>query len=164
MITKGVGANLQRIGLMEVMWKAISSIINFRLLSSIQFYDALCGFHTGRGTGTATLKARLLQNIIAMTETVLHSIFLSLFKAYDDLYREHCLDILSGYGVRTRTIRILQMYWVQLHIEAKAGGHYGPSFQIHRGVTQGDPLSPTIFNVVVDAVIQHWVTVVGTPQ
>ena len=27
-------------------------------------------------------------------------------------------------------------------------------------MTQGDPLSPTIFNVVVDAVIFHWVTVV----
>ena len=27
-----------------------------------------------------------------------------------------------------------------------------------RGVTQGDPLSPTIFNVVVDAVVFHWVT------
>ena len=24
-------------------------------------------------------------------------------------------------------------------------------------MTQGDPLSPTIFNVVVDAVIRHWV-------
>ena len=26
-------------------------------------------------------------------------------------------------------------------------------------MTQGDPLSPTIFNVVVDAVVSHWVTV-----
>ena len=25
-------------------------------------------------------------------------------------------------------------------------------------MTQGDPLSPTIFNVVVDAVVRHWVT------
>ena len=25
-----------------------------------------------------------------------------------------------------------------------------------RGVTQGDPLPPTIFNVVVDAVVRHW--------
>ena len=28
------------------------------------------------------------------------------------------------------------------------------------GVTQGDLLSPTIFNVVVDAVVRHWVMMV----
>ena len=27
-------------------------------------------------------------------------------------------------------------------------------------MTQGDLLSPTIFNVVVDAVVRHWVTMV----
>ena len=27
------------------------------------------------------------------------------------------------------------------------------------GRTQGDPLSPTIFNVVVDAVVRQWVTI-----
>ena len=27
-------------------------------------------------------------------------------------------------------------------------------------MTQGDPLSPTIFNVVLDAVVRHWVAVV----
>ena len=29
----------------------------------------------------------------------------------------------------------------------------------YRVVTQGDPLSPTISNVVVDEVVRHWVTV-----
>ena len=42
----------------------------------------------------------------------------------------------------------------------KAGGYFGRPFKGYREVTQGDPLSPTIFNVVVDAVICHWVTVV----
>ena len=46
----------------------------------------------------------------------------------------------------------------------KVGGHFGPVFQIHLGVTQVGPLSPTIFNVVVDTVIRHWVTVVGGYQ
>ena len=41
---------------------------------------------------------------------------------------------------------------------ARAGGYYGEAFKGARGVTQGDPLSPTIFNVVVDAVVRHWVT------
>ena len=41
---------------------------------------------------------------------------------------------------------------------AGAGGYYRTAFKEEIGVTQGDPLSPTIFNVVVDAVVCHWVT------
>ena len=43
---------------------------------------------------------------------------------------------------------------------ARAGGYYRTSFQGAHRVTQGDPLSPIIFNVVVDAVARHWLTVV----
>ena len=39
---------------------------------------------------------------------------------------------------------------------ARAGGYYGTAFGGERGVTQGDPLSPTLFNVVVDVVVRHW--------
>ena len=37
----------------------------------------------GRGTGTATLEAKLLQQLAAMREEVLYVIFLDLTKAYD---------------------------------------------------------------------------------
>ena len=43
---------------------------------------------------------------------------------------------------------------------AKVGGYFGCPFKGYQGVMQGNSLSPTIFNVVVDAVIRHWVTVV----
>ena len=33
------------------------------------------------------------------------------------------------------------------------------AFKGNQGVTQGDPLPPTIFNVVVDAVVRHWLSV-----
>ena len=45
---------------------------------------------------------------------------------------------------------------------AMAGGYYGESFKGDRGVTQGDLLLPTIFNVVVDEVVRHWVTLAMT--
>ena len=38
------------------------------------------------------------------------------------------------------------------------GGYYGNGFKGARGVTQGDPMSPIIFNVAVDVVVRHWVT------
>ena len=41
---------------------------------------------------------------------------------------------------------------------ARAGGYYREACKGDRGVTQGDPLSPTIFNVVVDAVVRNWAT------
>ena len=39
---------------------------------------------------------------------------------------------------------------------ARAGGYYGTAFGGKRGVMQGNPLSPTLFNVVVDAVVRNW--------
>ena len=56
--------------------------------------------------------------------------------------------------------KILQTYWRRLTIVARAGGYYGTAFQGERRVTQGDLLPSTIFNVVVDAVVRNWVTVV----
>ena len=43
---------------------------------------------------------------------------------------------------------------------ARAGGYYGTEFQGARGVTQGDLLSPTVFDVLVDVVVRHWVKLV----
>ena len=37
----------------------------------------------------------------------------------------------------------------------KSGGYFEHPFKEYRGVTQGEPLSPTISNVTVDAVIRY---------
>ena len=42
---------------------------------------------------------------------------------------------------------------------ARAGAYYGAAFAGAPGVTQVDPLYPTIFNLVVDAVVRHWLSV-----
>ena len=55
-----------------------------------------------------------------------------------------------------RSLRLLRRYWEQLEMVARAGGYYGEPLRGERGVTQSDPILPTIFNVVVDAVVLHW--------
>ena len=86
-------------------------------------------------------------------------IFLDLTKAYDALDRSRSLVILKGYGVGERVRKMLREYWERTTMVARAGSYYGKRFKGGRGVMQGDPLSTTIFNVVVDAVVLHWLTI-----
>ena len=144
------------ISLVEVMWKLVAAILNRHFTASITYHDALHGFRAGRGMGTTTLEAKLLQQFAALREEVLYVIFLHLTKAYDALDRSRCLEILEGYGVGPNARRLLTNYWRCLAMVARSAGYYGTAFGGERGVTQGDPLSPTIFNVVVDTVVQHW--------
>ena len=70
-------------------------------------------------------------------------IFLDLHKVYYALDRSRCLEILEGYGVGPRARELLQTYWHRLTMVARVGGYYGTAFRGERGVTQGNPLSPT---------------------
>ena len=92
------------------MWKVVAAILNRCFTSSITYHAAHHGFRAGRGTGTATLEAKLLQQLASMREEVLYMIFLDLTKAYDALGRSRCLEILEGYGVGPKTRRLLKTY------------------------------------------------------
>ena len=81
------------------MWKVVSAILNCRLTASTTFHDFLHGVQAGRGTGTDTLEAKLLQQLAALRKEVLYVIFLDLHKAYGHLDRSRCLEILEGYNV-----------------------------------------------------------------
>ena len=78
-------------GLVEVTWKVVVVILHRGLTTGITFHVFLHGFREGRGTGTATLEAKLLQQLDAMREEVLYMIFLDLTKAYYALDRSRSL-------------------------------------------------------------------------
>ena len=65
MIPKWVG-DYHSIGLVKVMWKVVMVILNLRFTTSITFHRVLHGFRSGCGTGTTSLKAKLLQKLMAM--------------------------------------------------------------------------------------------------
>ena len=98
LIPKGGGDNCG-IGIVEVVWKAVVVILNCCFTAFITYHNSLIGFQAGRGTGTATLKVNMLQQIVATREAVIQEIFLGLHKVYNALDRSRCLYILEGCGV-----------------------------------------------------------------
>jgi len=109
LLPKGNG-DYRGIGLLEISWKVIKSIINRRIACKVTFHDALHGFRARRRTGTACIEAKLLQQLSKMVQKTLHFIFLDLRKAYDTVDRERLLEILEGYGVGSNVLGLLTFY------------------------------------------------------
>ena len=59
-----------------------------------------------------------------MREAFLHTIFLDLHKSYNNLERSRCLEILDGYGMGTRALRLFRRYRERLQMVVRAGGYY----------------------------------------
>ena len=121
LIPKGCSGDFRGIGLVEVLWKAVTSLMNQGLMAVIKFHDVLHRFWEGRGTGTAALEVNLLQHLTVMREEVLFEVFLDLQKAYGALDRDRCLEILEAFGVGPRVIKLLLMYWYRLTMVARSG-------------------------------------------
>ena len=138
----------------DVLWNTVSGVINHQIGETITYHDFLHGLRSGRVTGTVSLKSKLLEQLTEMGEEVLYEVFLELRKAYDALGWEQCLDILVGYGFRTCTEHLLHRYWKLLAMVVRA------ALKGSRGITQVNPLSSKIFNIVFNAVICHWGMVV----
>ena len=66
LIPKGYGRDFRGIGLVEVLWKTLTGLLNFHFTSEIQFRDILRGFWSIRGMGTSSLKSKLLHQLTAM--------------------------------------------------------------------------------------------------
>ena len=51
---------------MEVIWKAVEVILHHHFTAAITYHDFLHGFRAGCGTGNATLKIKLIQQVTAL--------------------------------------------------------------------------------------------------
>jgi len=148
------------IGLLEVVWKIISSIIQQRIKAKVRYHDIIHGFTSARGTGTAIIELKLCQELASIAQEPLHLIFLDLKKAYDTVDRPRLLDLLSQYGVGPNCIRLLREFWDRQQTVARQSGYHGPAFHPERGQTQGDVFSSEGFNILVDAVVREWLTTI----
>ena len=124
LIPKGDVLEFRGVGLVEILWKTTTVIINRKLNLAIRYHDTLHGFWSGRRTGTATPNSKLLQQLTDMREEELCEILLGLNKSYNALERDRCINILAGYVMGTSTLRLLSTYWVRLQMMMRAGGYY----------------------------------------
>jgi hypothetical protein len=147
---------MRGIGLMEIIWKTMTKIINDRILGGVRFHDGLHGCVPRRGTGTALIETKLAMQLAMRDHRPWYQIFLDLTKAFDSIDRERLLTILEQYGIGARIITLLRNFWAKHIYVPRQAGYYGRKIKGERGTTQGDTISGTLFNILIDAIIRHW--------
>ena len=73
--------------LVEVLWKLLLGIVNWQIGVAVKFYDVLHGFREGLGTGTTSLEAKLIQQLMEIREELFYEVLLDIHKDYDYLDR-----------------------------------------------------------------------------
>ena len=68
------------------------------------------------------------------------------------------------YRVGPRSMHLLKRYWYYLTMTERAGGYLGAPFKGQHIVPHGGSIYPAIFNVVEDALLWHWVSVVAATE
>ena len=80
--------------------------------------------------------------------------FLDVRKAFDSVSHESLLLAAERIGLPSPLLGYLRLYYARLRTRLKVGGRRSAYFSVKQGVRQGDPLSPLLFNSVIDWVLE----------
>ena len=79
-------------------------------------------------SGTASIEAKLAQQLAWHEQCPLYKIYLDLKKAYDAIDRGRMLAIFEAYGVGPNLLRLQNLFWQNAKLVCCAGGSYESPF------------------------------------
>jgi Reverse transcriptase (RNA-dependent DNA polymerase) len=133
---------------------ALSTRIQVAAEANNLFSRAQAGFRTREECVT---QVACVMDIIQRRKIVgkkTYVVFVDLRKAYDTVPHEALFAKLSRFGIRGKCLAFIRALYRSSTIRVRVGGGntalYSDSCRLLRGVRQGCPLSPTLFNIFID--------------
>ena len=104
------------------------------------------------------------QKFVGIFLKPLFHVSIDVWKAYDSIERKIFIEVLTGYGLSPKIRRLQQRYWSDQAVVPKLGWYYRQPFNTGIVVTQGGPVSPSVFNILVNVVIRVVMLELFSPQ
>jgi hypothetical protein len=149
--------NHRGISLTPVITRLLASIILRRLTEARETLtrEQQAGFRPGRGCvdNIFTLRQLLEQRHTYRRPTIL--VFLDFKGAFDSVDRSVLLSTLVHQGMPLKFVNIIRSLYSHTSGRVRVYGELSKSFPTRSGVRQGCPLSPFLFNFVIDEIMKQ---------
>jgi hypothetical protein len=153
--TKSLCDNHRGISLVSIASKVLTGIIRRRLLDARehQIREEQAGFRPQRGCidHIFTLRQILEHRHTYRQPTIV--VFLDLKAAFDSVFRKGLWNCLQRYGVPPKYIQLLKALYNNSESRVRVYNKLSRPFSTQSGVRQGCPISPFLFNYVIDDIM-----------
>lgn len=149
--------NYRGITLMDVVGKVFSGIVRNRIEQCFnsKLAEEQAGFRRGRGCVDQgyTLAQIILKRLEKQKDTFL--CFVDLKKAYDSVWREGLFRKMELEGIPLKLVKLVRVWYHDVKFKVKVNGTESSWFQTRVGVRQGDTLSPLLFNIFINGIVEQ---------
>ena len=149
-------ANYRAITLISIPGKVLCKMILNRIQPTIDSHltEEQCGFRSSRGTTDAVFVVRQIMEKARERHLKLHWNFVDFKAAFDTIWRDALWKCLNAIGVDKAMVGLIQSMYEQTECSITVNGNITNWFKVDTGVRQGCLLSPSLFNLFLEFVLE----------
>jgi hypothetical protein len=138
----------------KIVLKVLTKRLQAKVDAINQIGEDQFGFRKGRGTREAIGAMRILSERSLQYGKDVFVCFVDYEKAFDRVDWVKLMDVLKKIGVDWRDRRLITNLYMGQEIKIRIDGEDSQPGKLGRGVRQGCPLSPLLFNIYIEEVIK----------
>ena len=148
--------NHRGISLISVPSKLFMRILLNKIKPNIEerLREQQAGFRAGRSTVDQIFALRQIVEKRWEYALPVYCTFMDLEKAYDSVWREGMWQIAEFYGIPTKIVQLLRSWYTDISSCVRLEESDGDWFPIRSGLRQGCVMSPSLFNLYMDAMMR----------
>jgi sorting nexin-29 len=149
--------NYRPIAVLNTAYKIFSILLNKRLIENIEnkLEDKQMGFRPNRSTTDNIFTVRQIFEKSHEYNIDLYNIFVDYTHTFDSVNRNKLTEYLKKFNVPDKLIRLIALTLKHTRASIKINKDYTKELVVKCGVKQGDPLSATLFSLVIDTILKQ---------
>lgn len=141
--------------LCKLMEKMVTSRLNQFLAANNSIDPRQSGFRASYSTLDALTRLETAARLALIQDDSLVVVFIDITQAFDSVWHHGLLHKLHSFGLTGNLPKFIQNFLENRKTSVRLGNIISPPYAVNVGVPQGSVISPTLFNIMINGIIQN---------